>query len=338
MQPVNPLPITVLGAGSWGTALAITLARNGHFVRLWGHNAIAMANMAATHCNSRYLPDIQLPDNLLPLADIAAAIEGVHDIIIAVPSHAFRHTLEMMKPYAQHIRVCSATKGLEPQTSKLLHTVVKECLGQSIPFAVLSGPSFAHEVALGLPTAITLATYDQQFGQDLSLQLHNANFRVYTCSDVLGVQLGGAIKNVLAIAAGISDGLGFGANARSALITRGLTELVRLGLMMGGKLETFMGLAGIGDLVLTCTDNQSRNRRFGLALGQGKTVEQAEASIGQVVEGLKNAKEVYQLAVNQHIEMPITEQIYNILYRSMPVREAATQLLARTPKAEHNIG
>lgn len=327
-------PICVLGAGSWGTALAILLARNGNAVRLWGRNPEKMAEIARQHCNTFFLPDIPLPLNLTPTADLTTAMAQVKDVIIATPSHAFSETLTLLKPYAAGLRICSATKGLEPLTSKLLSRLIQERLGDKVPFAILSGPSFAHEVAKDLPTATTLAAADPAFANDMIARLHNPNYRVYTTTDIIGVQLGGAIKNVLAIAAGISDGLGFGANARSALITRGLAELVRLGVAMGGQMATFMGLAGVGDLVLTCTDNQSRNRRFGLAIGQGKTVEAAEQAIGQVVEGLRNAKEVYQLAVQQQIEMPITEQIYRVLYHQLPAREAVTALLSREPKAE----
>lgn len=335
VKPTNPSSIAVLGAGSWGTALAVLLANNGNCVNLWGHNEAAMTAMAQTRCNQRYLPDITLPEKLVPYFDLRIALAGVRDILVVVPSHGFKTTIEMIKPLlAKDARICWATKGLEPNTGRLLETTVSECLGSTIPRAVLSGPSFAYEVAKGLPTAITLASTDKQFAADLTQRLHNKTFRVYTSDDLVGVQLGGAIKNVLAIAAGISDGLGFGANARSALITRGLAELVRLGLAMGGRLETFMGLAGMGDLVLTCTDNQSRNRRFGLALGQGKTATEAEIAIGQVVEGAKNAKEVYQLASRLQIEMPITEQIYHILYHHISARNAVTTLLSRVPKAE----
>lgn len=338
MRERNNRPIAVLGAGSWGTALAITLAKNGNPVRLWGHNPEVMSDMGLSRRNSRYLPNIALPDNIILTADIMIAMEGVGDVLLAIPSMAFKETIELLRPFSPRIRICSAVKGLEPYTSRLLSAVATDCLGPETPFAVLSGPSFAKEVALGLPTAITLAATDQQFAIDLSGRLHNSLFRVYTSVDMIGVQLGGTIKNVLAIAAGISDGLGYGVNTRSALITRGLAELVRLGLAMGGKLETFMGLAGIGDLVLTCTDNQSRNRRFGLALGQGKSIQDAERSIGQVVEGLKNAKEVYQLAVANQIEMPITEQVYRILYDHISAHDAVANLLSREPKMEYNLG
>lgn len=328
--------IAVLGAGSYGTALAISLARNGNPTLLWGRNADDIRVMTEQRMNQRYLPDIRLPDSLAVTADLAYAVGECRDILISVPSHAFADTLKQIKPYLQPAaRVAWATKGLEPETGRLLQDVAKEILGDEVSLAVLSGPTFAKELAKGLPTAISLSSTDPEFIATLSDLLHcTKTFRVYTNPDFIGVQLGGAVKNVIAIGAGMADGIGFGANARTALITRGLTEMCRLGCALGAKKETFMGMAGLGDLVLTCTDNQSRNRRFGLLLGEGKGVDEAMTTIGQVVEGYRNAKEVFNLAQRVGVEMPITEQIYQVLYQGKDARMAAMDLLGREKRDE----
>ena len=263
--------ISVLGAGSWGSALAILAARNGCQTLLWGHNPGQIALLEQDNENARYLPGFPFPEQLSVTADLAEAAAFSDILLIAVPSHAFQQTLIQLKPYLPpDIRIAWATKGFNPDDGLLLDHTVEKQLSAKIPTAVLSGPTFAREVAADLPTAITIASRQKDFAADLANKLHSQRFRIYTSSDIIGVQVGGAIKNVFAIAAGIADGLGLGANTRAALITRGLTEIMRLGLAMGGKQETFMGLAGLGDLILTCTDNQSRNRRLGLALGQGK--------------------------------------------------------------------
>ncbi|MDX5407430.1 MAG: NAD(P)H-dependent glycerol-3-phosphate dehydrogenase [Chromatiaceae bacterium] len=333
---MQPSAIAVLGAGSYGTALAICLARNGNTISLWGRNRDDMAQMAAQRINQKYLPDIALPDSLQLTADLAAAVSSSRDILVVVPSHAFADTLRQIKPLLRaDARVAWATKGLEPETGRLLQDVAREILGEQVSLAVLSGPTFAKEMAMGLPTAISLSSTDADFIRQLSDLLHCAkSFRVYTNPDFIGVQLGGAVKNVIAIGAGMADGIGFGANARTALITRGLTEMCRLGCALGAKKDTFMGMAGLGDLVLTCTDNQSRNRRFGLLLGQGKPVGEAMQSIGQVVEGYRNAKEVFNLAQRVGVEMPITEQIYQVLYQGKDVKLAALDLLGREKRDE----
>ena len=328
--------ITVLGAGSYGTALAICLARNGHQTLLWGRNREDMALMASSRINQRYLPDVVLPAPLSLTDDLVAAVQASQNVLVVVPSHAFADTLRQIKPYLlPHARVAWATKGLEPDTGRLLQDVARDILGDDVSLAVLSGPTFAKELAKGLPTAISLSSTDPEFIKVLSDLLHcGKTFRVYTNPDFIGVQLGGAVKNVIAIGAGMADGIGFGANARTALITRGLTEMCRLGCALGAKTETFMGMAGLGDLVLTCTDNQSRNRRFGLLLGEGKGVGEAMAAIGQVVEGYRNAKEVYNLATRVGVEMPITEQIYQVLYMGKDARAAAVDLLSRERRDE----
>lgn len=328
--------ISVLGAGSYGTALAMCLARNGVDTHLWGRNPTMLKTMADTRENARYLPGYPFPESLHLNADIASVMAHSNDILIVVPSHAFAACLTEIAPYltAQH-RVVWATKGLEPETGRLLQDVAAEIIGPARPMGILSGPTFAKEMAAGLPTAISLAATDPQFAQDIAAKLHCAkSFRVYLNPDFTGVQLGGAVKNVIAIGAGLADGLGFGANARTALITRGLAEMTRLGTAVGASPETFMGMAGLGDLVLTCTDNQSRNRRFGLALGAGKSVAAAIEDIGQVVEGHRNTQEVFVLAQKYNVEMPITEQIYAVLYQNKNAKEAALALLGREQKSE----
>lgn len=328
--------VTVLGAGSYGTALAFCLARNGVDTYLWGRDQEQMEAMAKDRCNQRYLPDAKFPDPLKIESDLASAIKASNDILVVTPSHAFYQMLTQIAPLlsSEH-RVIWATKGLEPGTGRLLQDVAKEVVGSERPMAVLSGPTFAKEMVAGLPTAISLSSTDDTLASEFADKLHCAkSFRVYRNNDFIGVQLGGAVKNVIAIGAGLADGLGFGANARTALITRGLAELTRLGVKLGAKPETFMGMAGLGDLILTCTDNQSRNRRFGLALGKGLAVEEAIDSIGQVVEGYRNTDEVHILAKKLNVEMPISEQIYQVLYQQKSPKEAALDLLGREQKHE----
>lgn len=327
--------VAVLGVGSWGTALALLLARNGHAVRLWGHDPEEVAPLRRERENRRYLPGIPFPNSLSVGADLTEALAGVELALAAVPSQAYGETLIRVRSCLPATAGFAwATKGLEHGSGRFLHEVTAEALGETWPAAVISGPSFAREVALGLPTAVTVAAPDADHARRVATLLHGSNLRAYTSTDVIGVELGGAIKNVLAIAAGIADGLGFGANARAALITRGLAEMVRLGLAVGGRRETFMGLAGIGDLVLTCTDDQSRNRRFGLAIGRGETAEAACAAIGQVVEGAATAREAARLARRYQVEMPITEQVDLVLRHGRDPRRAVEILLARDLKPE----
>ena len=292
--------------------------------------------MARDGENVRYLPGVRFPDNLTAHSDIAECIGDAACILIVVPSHGLRSTLEAIKPLLRDdARVCWATKGFELHSGKLPHQVAGEVLGSGRPMAVLSGPTFAREVAEGLPTAITVAATDAAFADSLAKALSGDNFRAYTSGDVVGVEVGGAVKNVLAIAAGMSDGLGFGANARIALINRGLAEMVRLGVALGAQTETFMGLAGMGDLVLTCTDDQSRNRRMGLALASGKSIEETQQEIQQVVEGVKAAEAVNEVASELGIEMPICHQVYRILYEGASPREAVGALMRRALKREN---
>ncbi len=330
-----PPPITVLGAGSWGTALALLLSRNGAETRLWGFDTAEVSALIKERENKRYLAGISFPENLSVTGDLKLAVENRPLILVAVPSHAFRSTLQTIKPYlAEDASVCWATKGLDKETGTLLHEVAQEILGNQVPLAIISGPSFAREVAENLPTALTVASPNAKFVKEIAALLHNDRFRVYTSNDMVGAQVGGAVKNVMAIAAGISDGLKFGANTRAALITRGLAEMMRLGIALGGSRETFMGMAGMGDLILTCTDDQSRNRRMGLGLGRGRTVDEVREEIGQEVEGVSATKEVFLLAQKQQIEMPITEQIYKVLYEGLSPQAAVQNLLSRNQKPE----
>jgi glycerol-3-phosphate dehydrogenase (NAD(P)+) len=285
--------------------------------------------------NKHYLPGIEFPQNLTAYPDLSECLEGARDILVVVPSHGLRDTLTQIKPMlAEDSRICWATKGFELSTGKLPHQVAAEVLGPEFPVAVLSGPTFAKEVGAGLPTAMTIASNDGGFAKTLAEAISSDNFRAYTSDDIIGVEVGGAVKNALAIGAGMSDGLGFGANTRIALINRGLVELMRLGVALGAKKETFMGLAGMGDLVLTCTDNLSRNRRMGLALADGKTIEEAQEEIQQVVEGVKAAKAVHEVAEELGIEMPIVNQVYRILYEGLTPREAVEALMTRELKPE----
>lgn len=328
--------IAVLGAGSYGTALAICLARNGHKTVLWGRDNNHVEQMRQERENAKYLPGSTFPESIILSDDLIAAVQSSDTVLVVVPSHAFSDTLRKIAPYlTKNSRVAWATKGLDPDTGNLLQEVARDVLGDKVALAVLSGPTFAKEMAAGLPTAISVSATDQSFVDDLSKLLHcERAFRVYANQDFVGVQLGGAVKNVIAIGAGMADGIGFGANARTALITRGLVEMTRLGEALNAEPNTFMGMAGLGDLVLTCTDNQSRNRRFGLALGKGVNVEQAMKEIGQVVEGYRNTKEVFMLAQRVGVEMPIVEQVYQVLYQGKNAKQAASDLLSRDRKFE----
>ncbi|RFA30668.1 glycerol-3-phosphate dehydrogenase [Alkalilimnicola ehrlichii] len=327
--------IAVLGAGSWGTALALALARNGRDVRLWGHSPEHTAQLAADRENRKHLPGTRFPNTLIPEADLHQAVAAAADILIVVPSHGFRDLLERLAPILKPSqRLAWATKGLDARSGQLLHEVADELVGPNRPLAVLSGPSFAKEVAQGLPTAVTIAATDDSFGKDFARAFHSESFRVYTSRDITGVELGGAVKNVLAVAAGVSDGLGFGANARAGLITRGLAEMMRLSQALKADPQTIMGLSGVGDLILTCTDDQSRNRRFGLALGQGNSIDEAVANIGQTVEAVRTAREVYKLAQRISLDMPICEQVYYLVTGEVDAETAVRNLMARAQKAE----
>ena len=330
-------PTLVIGAGAWGTALAIAIARNGNDVLLWGRDGKHLASMQETHSNERYLPGLNFPESLKITADLEQALALAKHVLISVPSIAFTGMLQQVKPFiTAGTPVSWATKGLTPETGRFLYETAADILGESHALAVISGPSFAAEVAKNLPTAITAASLDDEFNQSLALALHSPTLRVYTTNDVLGVQIGGTVKNVLAISAGIADGLGFGANARAALITRGMAEILRLSESLGAETETMFGLSGIGDLILTCTDDQSRNRQLGLAIGRGLTVEEAVAEVGKTVEGMHAAREVLMRAEQAGVEMPIVEQVCKILFEGHDPRESVQALLCREQKAEAN--
>lgn len=325
--------IAVLGAGAWGTALAIALARR-HQVRLWARDAAQAAAMRATRINARYLPDAALPETLRVEADFAAAAGGSELNLIATPLAGLRETLRRLRAVAPGTPLLWVCKGLEAGSQRLPHQIVAEELGEGAACGALTGPSFAEEVARGLPTALTLASTDSGFAEKTAQALHDTRLRVYASHDVVGAEVGGAVKNVMAIAAGIADGMGFGLNARAALITRGLAEITRLGLALGGKRETFMGLAGMGDLILTCTGDLSRNRRVGLALAKGQPLERILRELGHTAEGVSSAREVAALAQRLGIDMPITRAVKGILHDGVPASEAVEQLLGRDPKLE----
>lgn len=330
----NSTKLAVLGAGSWGTALAIQLARNGSAVTLWGHDPDEVAALLRDGENRQYLPGVRLPKGLTPSNDLAATVINADEVLIVVPSHAFADVCSKIAQVRPGLKTLSwATKGFDQASHDLLSKVAAERL-PGCDLAVVSGPTFAGEVARGLPTAITVAANNPMHAERVAAYLHGENFRAYTSDDLVGVQVGGASKNVMAIAAGISDGLGFGANARAALITRGLHEITQLGLALGGKPETFMGLAGLGDLALTCTDDQSRNRRMGLALARGLGIDAARREIGQEVEGVSTAREVHLKAQALGVEMPITEQTYRVLYEGLAPADAVTNLLSRQARPE----
>ena len=327
--------VAVLGAGSWGTALATLLARNGTRTRLWARDAAMLADMAEHRLNRRYLPGCPLPDSLQFQPDLKQALDGVDWALIAVPSEAFVGQLEAV---AQHLPPSAglawATKGFEPGTGRFLHELVAERLPQTAP-AVVTGPSFAREVARNQPTAITVNSSDADFAQTIAEALHSTTFRAYTGTDMLGAELGGAMKNVLAVATGVADGMELGLNARAGLITRGMNEMLRLGLALGARVETLMGLSGLGDLVLTCTGDLSRNRRLGLALGRGVPLTEALAEIGQVVESTVTANEVVRLAERHQLDLPISAHVHKVLHGDMTPYEALRAIMAREQKPEY---
>lgn len=332
---IPPESIAVLGAGSWGTALAIQLARVNGPTALWGRDTDQLRRMATERVNDRYLPGVLLPERLVVEPELARVASAYRTLLICVPSHSFRQTVAAVAPHlGAASRVAWATKGFEQQTGKLPHEVAREILGERLALAVLSGPTFAKEVAAGLPTAMTVAASDEHFAEQLATRISGHGCRAYTSRDMIGVEVGGAVKNVLAIAAGISDGLGYGANARVAVITRGLFEMTRLGVALGASAETFMGLSGIGDLVLTCTDDQSRNRRLGLALARGSTPAEAAREIGFVVEGVYAARAVREVAQRLGVEMPICEVVHGLLYEGLTPQAAVAALMSRSIRPE----
>lgn len=322
-------PIAVLGAGSWGTALALYLARRGQTVHLWSILETEISDMLRDGSNERYLPGHKLPDTLHPMANLREATSNVEDVLIVVPSIGLRKTLSLLKPLiSSRTRLICASKGLDNNTGQLSNEIVSDVLGEANPFAVLSGPSFAKEVAAGLPTAVVIASKDNMVSAELMQRFSSPIFHVYPSHDIIGVEVGGVVKNVIAIGAGIIDGLKLGKNAQSALITCGLAEITRLGVALGGHAETFVGLAGLGDLILTCSDNQSRNRRLGLAIGEGKSIGEAEREIGQVVEGKRNAELVMILAKKHQVSMPICHFVNQILQDKLSAIVAVNEMLS----------
>jgi len=324
--------IAVLGAGAWGTALAMTLTPR-HKVTLWVWDPAQLQEMSRERCN-RFLPGITLPEAVRLEGDVARALGGAEVALVATPTSALRETLSRVAGAGGGVPVIWACKGFEPGSAKFAHQVAHEELGRALPCGALSGPSFALEVAQGLPTAVTLASTDEAFAHSLAREINSHRLRVYSSGDVIGVEVGGAVKNVIAIAAGICDGMGLGHNARAALVTRGLAEISRLGLKLGGRMETFMGLAGVGDLMLTCAGDLSRNRRVGLALAQGKALDAILWELGQVAEGVNTAREVRRLAAALQVEMPITEAVCQVLFQGIPPKSAVEALLSREPTTE----
>jgi glycerol-3-phosphate dehydrogenase (NAD(P)+) len=331
-----PSTVAVLGAGSWGTALASLVVRHGHRALLWGRDAEVIAAIDQHHENPHYLPGIALPEGLRATTDLGATLHDADLVLVVVPSHAFSQTLRTLAPFRPaHAGVAWATKGFEPGSGRFLHEVAGDVLGADVPLAVVTGPSFAREVAAGLPTALTVHSDDARFAQDVADVLHGPAFRVYTGNDMRGAELGGAMKNVLAVATGAADGMDLGLNARTGLITRGLNEMLRLNAAIGGRAETLMGLAGLGDLVLTCTGELSRNRRLGLALGRGQSIDDAVRDIGQVVESIQTVDEVMRQAARHGIELPISSAVQAVLHGQITPEQALQQLLAREQKPEY---
>lgn len=327
---------TVIGAGAWGTALALVLARNNHRITLWSREREHCDAMSANRCNQRYLPNATFPSTLSIEPNLITAIKQSDHVLIAVPSHAFQSVLLQVHQHwpKEKTGLIWATKGLTPDTGQFLSELVTQTIGNHIPQAILTGPSFAKEVGQQLPTAVVIASEQQSFAQQMAQYFNADYFRVYRSNDPIGAQIGGATKNVIAIAVGIADGLGYGMNAKAGLITRGLAEMTRLGQKLGAKAETLSGLSGLGDLILTCSDNQSRNRRFGLAIGQGKTIEQACQEIDQVIEGIEASKTLHALLEQHHIDMPIATEVYRILHQKQPAKASVDALLNRPTKTE----
>ena len=336
-MPTEAPVIAVLGAGSWGTGLALQLDRSGCRSILWDRDTENILKIRSSRCNQRYLPGINVPDSINIETDLLRAVKSADHVLLVTPSHAFAAVIKSIRETLTPTQgVAWACKGFEPGSGRLLHQVAQELLPPGTPLAIVTGPSFAKEVAMNLPTAVTVAGSDSNFTTTMASALHGGRFRAYTSDDIIGAELGGAVKNVMAVATGVCDGMKLGDNARAALITRGLAEMMRLGAALNAKPETLMGLAGAGDLILTCTGDLSRNRQLGLALGKGKTLEQALADIGQVVEGVNSSAEVQRLALEHQINMPISEQVNGIIHHGWNPEEGVVRLLAREQKAEHD--
>ena len=328
----------VIGAGAWGTALAVHLARGGNRVRLWDIDRRHLRDLVRDRENKRYLPGIPLPGAVQPVQDVEAAAGGADCVVLVTPSSALRATFRRLRPLLREgVRLCCASKGMEVKSGLLTHEVAERELGTGFPLAALSGPTFAAEVAAGRPAAITVASRNPELARWLAKRVNSGALRAYVSGDLIGVEVGGATKNVIAIAAGLSDGLGYGANARAALLCRGLAEIVRLGVALGAQPATFMGLAGLGDLALTCSDDQSRNRRLGLAVARGTPVKEAIAELGQVAEGFYAAEAVHHLSARLDLDLPISAQVYQVLHRGRDPDQVLGALLSRPLRTEDEV-
>lgn len=326
--------ITIMGAGSWGTALATVLAKNGHFVTLWMRSEIQKKQINQSQVNSKYLPDIILSQRIVPETNAVRALYDAEVVIFAIPTQQIRSVLKMYKEaIPDNALIINVAKGIEKRTHLRISEIIEEEIGKR-DFVVVSGPSHAEEVAMCLPTTLVAASSYRKAAEKAQSLFMNEYLRVYTNPDVVGVELAGALKNVIAFGAGIADGIGYGDNARAALMTRGITEMARLGNVMGARLNTFAGLSGIGDLIVTCTSMHSRNRRAGILVGQGKSLEEALEEVGMVVEGVSTAQAVHELAEKQQVEVPIAKAIYDVLYQNEDVKQAVYNLMTRTKKNE----
>ena len=329
--------VTVAGAGSWGTALAMVLADNGHDVRLWGNNLEQIEEINASHTNKQYLPDITLPESIVGYANLEVALDGVDTVILAVPTKAIREvTKQICKASKQPIVIVHVSKGIEPDTLMRISEMIEQEADPEImtDVVVLSGPSHAEEVSLRHPTTVTVSSKNMQAAEKIQDLFINQHFRVYTNPDIVGVEIGAALKNIIALAAGITDGLGYGDNAKAALMTRGLAEIARLGCVMGANPLTFAGLTGVGDLIVTCTSVHSRNWRAGNMLGKGQKLEDVLENMGMVVEGVRTTKAAYQLANKYNVKMPIAMALYGVLFKGVNVRDAVEDLMSRDKRSE----
>lgn len=329
--------VAVIGAGSWGTALSLVLADNGHEVRLWGHNENHIEEINKTHINSKYLPGVQLPESIIGYASLKEALDGIEIIVLAVPTKAIREVIQQMLGFrVEPLTVVHVSKGIEPDTLLRISEIIEQEMPEPVrkDVVVLSGPSHAEEVSLRHPTTVTASSKNMEAANKIQDLFINNNFRVYTNPDIIGVEIGGALKNIIALAAGISDGLGYGDNAKAALITRGLAEIARLGTKMGANPLTFSGLTGIGDLIVTCTSVHSRNWRAGNLLGKGQSLEEVLDNMGMVVEGVRTTKAAYQLSQKYEVSMPISAVLYNVLFNNVIPKDAVDSLMGRVKTVE----
>lgn len=331
---MRPLSVAVIGAGSWGSALSIVLNSNGHNVKLWMRSSKQLEEIKSTRKNRKYLKDVNIPEDIHLSNDLKTTIEGSKVVLLSVPTQSVREVLKKIKPLLNKEQiVINVAKGLEAQSKLRISEIIEQELGDQ-PCVVLSGPSHAEEASRGMPTTVVSTSKQKEWAEFVQDLFSNDYFRVYTNPDIIGVELGGSLKNVIAFGAGISDGLGYGDNAKAALMTRGIREIARLGDAMGAEMSTFSGLSGIGDLIVTCTSMHSRNRRAGILIGQGKSFEETLEEVGMVVEGIKTTESAYELSKFYNIEMPITEQIYNVIYNGLEPKEAVVKLMSRRMKNE----